>query len=100
MRIFSKFIYLCNLCFVASVILRFWENASKKAGTVNAVVKLQPLQNTLVILGYSAVVFNFVYHLFLLGFLAKKSTNALPKWIIWVNFLFLIVQVYYFFFYE
>ncbi len=100
MRIFSKFILLCNLCFVASVVLRFVENANKKSGNLNAVIKLEPLQNTLVILGYSAIVFNFIYHLVLLGSFTSKSGNKLPKWIIWSNFLFLIIQIYYFFFYE
>jgi hypothetical protein len=100
MRIFSKFIFLCNLCFVAAVVLRFVENANKKIGNVNSIIKLQPLQNTLVVLGYGAIVFNLLYHLILLISFTTKSSNTLPKWVIWSNFLFLIIQVYYFFFYE
>ena len=95
---FSKIVFICNLCFIAAVILRWVENANKKKGNFDGAIKLQPLESTIVVLGYSAIIFNLIFNLVLLIIFLLKKEQHLPKWLIWFNFLILITQVYYFFF--
>jgi hypothetical protein len=98
MKIFSKFVFICNLCFVASVILRLMENAKKKTGSFDGQILLKPLESTLVVLGYGAIFINLFFLLvFLYGFITKKI-EQIPKWIVIVNLVFFPIQVYYFFF--
>ena len=98
LRFFSKIVFICNLCFIAAVILRWVENANKKKGNFDGAIKLQPLESTIVVLGYSAIIFNFIFNLIILALLLLKKKTGMPKWLIWFNFLILIIQVYYFFF--
>ena len=98
LRFFSKIVFICNLCFIAAVILRWVENANKQKGDFSGVIKLQPLESTIVVLGYGAIIINFIFNLVLLGMLLIKKEQQLPKWLIWFNFLILVTQVYYFFF--
>lgn len=78
--------------------MRIVENAHKKNGNFNGYIKLQPLESTLVVLGYGAIFINFIFNIFLLVLFVTKTTQAVAKWLIWANFLFLLLQVYYFFF--
>ena len=97
-RFCSKLIFICNCCFIAAVILRWVENVNKQKGNFSGAIKLQPLESTIVILGYSAIIFNFIFNLTILVFLVLKKNLPVTGWLIWFNFLILIVQVYYFFF--
>ena len=98
MRFFSRLVFICNCCFVAYVVLRFVELANKKNEQFNGAIKIQPLESTIVILGYGAIIVNLIFNLLLLMQLLLKKNSSVPKWLIWFNFLFLIIQVYYFFF--
>jgi hypothetical protein len=98
MKFFAKLVFICNCCFVIAVILRLVENAHKKAGNFNGSIKIQPLESMLVILGYGAVYINFIFNIFLLALLVFNRKKISPLWLNWVNFLFLLLQVYYFFF--
>jgi hypothetical protein len=98
LRFFSKIIFICNLCFIAAVILRWVENLNKQKGNFDGVIKLQPLESTIVVLGYGAIFFNLIFNLVVLFLLILKKDIAVYKWLIWFNFLILIIQVYYFFF--
>ncbi len=99
MRFFSKIVFICNCCFIAAVILRFVENANKKKGNFDGNIILQPLESTLVVLGYGAIFINLVFNLFVLVMLSqKKSDFKISKWLIWTSFIFFIIQIYYFFF--
>ncbi len=98
MRFFSKIVFICNCCFIAAVILRFVENANKKKGNFNGNIILQPLESTLVVLGYGAIFINLVFNLFVLVMLSQKKDLKIPRWLMWTSFIFLIIQIYYFFF--
>lgn len=78
--------------------LRLVENAHKKAGVFNGSIKIQPVESMLVILGYGAIYINFIFNIFLLVSLVSKEKKTSQHWLNRVNFLFLIVQIYYFFF--
>ncbi len=97
MRFFSRVVFICNCCFIIAVILRLYENAHKKNGNFNGAIQIQSLESTLVILGYGAVFINLIFNIFILGSFAIKK-QPIAKWLIWSNFLFLLLQVYYFLF--
>jgi hypothetical protein len=98
MRFFSKITFICNLCFAASVILRFVENAKKKDEAFTGLVLAKPLESTLVVLGYGAIIINTFFLIACLFLLAAKKIKQIPKWIVIANLVFFVIQVYYFFF--
>lgn len=98
LRFFSKIVFICNSCFIAAVILRQVENINKQKGDFSGAIKLQPLESTIVVLGYGAIVINFIFNLVLLIMFVLKKQQKIAPWLIWFNFLILLVQVYYFFF--
>jgi hypothetical protein len=98
MKFFSKIVFICNLCFVASVILRLVENAKKKSGSFDGQILLKPLESTLVVLGYGAIFVNLFFLLACLYWVVTKKIEQIPKWIVIVNLIFFPIQVYYFFF--
>jgi hypothetical protein len=98
MRLFSKIVFVCNLCFVASVILRFAENAQKKKGHFDGQILLNPLESTLVVLGYGAIFVSLLFLLASIYWLITKQIKQIPKWIVITNLVFFPIQIYYFFF--
>lgn len=98
MKFFSKIVFFCNLCFIASVILRFVENAKKKDAHFDGLVLLKPLESTLVVLGYTAIFVNLVFLLAYVIAAAMKKNKQIPRWIVLCNLVFFLLQVYYFFF--
>jgi hypothetical protein len=98
MKFFSKIVFICNLCFVASVILRLVENAKKENGSFNGQILLKPLESTLVVLGYGAIFVSLFFVFACIYWFITKQIEQIPKWIVIVNLVFFIIQVYYFFF--
>ncbi len=97
MRFFSKITFICNLCFIAAVILRKVEMTNKTKGDLTGAIKLQPLESTLVVLGYSAIIVNFIFNIACFLFFLSKKALPVGKWMIWFNFLLLLTQLFYFF---
>ncbi|NOT90854.1 hypothetical protein [Ferruginibacter sp.] len=98
MKIFSKFVFICNLCFIASVILRFVENAKKKSGHFDGQILLKPLESMLVVLGYGSVIISFIFLLACVYWLIAKKIKQIPRWLVITNLVFFVIQFYYFFF--
>ncbi len=98
MKFFAKIVFLCNLCFIASVMLRFVENAKKKDEHFDGLVLLKPLESTLVVLGYTAILVNALFLLVYVIAIAAKKNKQIPRWIVLCNLVFFLLQVYYFFF--
>ncbi|HMO62698.1 MAG TPA: hypothetical protein PKC39_11905 [Ferruginibacter sp.] len=98
MRFFSKITVICNLCFIAAVLLRRVEMAKAQQGNFSGAIPVQPLESTIVVLGYGAIVVNFVFNMVVLALLLLKKPVPAPKWILLFNLLLLLLQVYYFFF--
>lgn len=98
MKFFSKIVFICNLCFTASVILRFSEMAKKKKENFNGHILLNPLESTLVVLGYGAIFLSVFFAILCLFLFVTKRIHHIPGWMVIANLLFLLVQVYYFFF--
>ena len=98
MRFFNKFIFICSICFLAAVVLRLVEISRKSKGFSETVIPLPALQGSIVILGYVAVIFNFLFVLLMITQLISGRGLVAPKWMTLFNMLMLPVQVWYFFF--
>lgn len=96
MKFFSKITFICNLCFIAFIILREVEKARAVNGNNEALVPLPALQNMLVILGVTAVVINFIFAVTCIVFHLLKKQIPAAKWLVWVNLMFLLFQFIYF----
>lgn len=97
MRFFSKFVFVCNLAFLLSVVMRFVEWGNDTAAQSNDALGFQPLKSTLIILGYSAVLFNVVFLLLLVLKKIVKGDSNIPLWLSLSNFFFFVLQILYFF---
>jgi hypothetical protein len=96
MRFFSKLTVICNVCFIIAVVLRVIENLYKKNIAFTGRIKLDPIESTFVVLGYSAIVINVIFNCILLILFISKRKPLIPVWIIWFNFLLLLIEVCYF----
>lgn len=100
MRIFSKIVALCNICFIIAVILRAVELAKRAKGNHDGAIPFQPLESTIVILGYGAIFINIIFLLFSIYWLIRKKIKLIPRWIVIFNLLVFPAQIYFFFFYN
>lgn len=100
MRFFSKLVFICNICFLATIIMRYLETQKRKVGNKDAIIPLQFVEGTLVVLGYVAIILNFVFLLWALGSKAGGKKWSFPLWIFWLNLLIFFLQTYFFFFYQ
>jgi hypothetical protein len=98
MRFFSRVTFICNICFIIAIILRWVEIGRRAKGNFNGAIQFQPLEATLVILGYGAVFINLFFFLFAIFWLLTKKLQLIPRWIVLFNILILPFQVYFFFF--
>lgn len=98
MRFFSKFTVLCNVCFLASVVLWYFEVHNKPPGSTDQVIPLSWLEGSLVILGYGAIIVNTLFLLLALIFTAFKVNLKLSRRIIIFNIVIFCCQVYFHFF--
>ena len=81
---------------MASVILRYIEINADKAGRNPNVLGFQPLESTLIILGYGAVLFNFIFLLSsLIAYLFKKEIPV-ANWMLLFNLVLFFIQLIYF----
>ena len=97
LRFFSKFVVICNIAFLISVILRFIERDYPK-GSNDRIIKFEPVENSIIILGYSAVIFNLIFLLIILGFIiASKYYNVKKQSVIFCLIIFIFQLIYFFF---
>jgi hypothetical protein len=97
MRFFSKFVFVCNLCFIVSVVLRFVEMSSKARGKNDQAIPLPFAEGTIAVLGELALIFNVVFCITALILFIIKKWKQIPAWIVIFNFICLLAQVYWFF---
>jgi hypothetical protein len=69
----------------------------RSKGNINAAIPLPFLENTLVLLGYSAIFINIVFALLSLYWLVSGKINLLPRWIVLFNLVMFPIQLCYFF---
>lgn len=98
MRFFSRLVFICNLCFLASIVLRLIELVQRKGGNLNPAIGLQALEGTLVILGYGAIFLNVIFFVWAMVAFARGGFKNVPRWLVWFNLVLFPVQIWYFFF--
>ena len=98
MRFFARVVFICNCCFILAVILRLIEMAKRAKGNFDGAIPFQPLESTLVILGYGAIFINVVFVFASLYLLLRKRLQTIPRWLVLFNLVIFPVQVYYFFY--
>jgi hypothetical protein len=97
MKLFSKITLICNLSFIIFILLGYIELNNKKNKVGANIMPLPFVTGTFVILGYLAVFINLVFCLIALAQLLSKKMTQVPLWLVIINFIFLLVQVCYFF---
>ena len=99
MKLFSKIAFICNVSFVAFIILGYVEFNNKKNKVDDNIIPLPFVTGTLVVLGQFAIFINLLFCLVVLFRMLSKKLIQMPHWLVIVNFIFLLVQVFYFFIY-
>lgn len=94
MKMFARIAVLCNLAFAVSVIMRLLE---RKDSHLDKLIPYVPIQNTIIIMGYGAIIVNFLFFGNLLLLLMVRKKMNLPLFYIVFNGVLLISQVIYFF---
>lgn len=98
MRFFSRLVFILNVCFILSVILRLMEmHAEPKPGSAG-ILGFQPLESTIAILGYLAIFINVVFFLIFLVQFPARRMNGLSRLVVFFNLIMFPAQIYYFFF--
>lgn len=98
MRFFSRIVFICNICFIIAAILRLVEMSMRSNGNSNGAIKFQPLESTLVILGYGAIFLNVFFVFLSIYWASTKRLGLLPRWLVVINLIMFPIQVYYFFY--
>jgi hypothetical protein len=96
MRIFSKIVFICNLCFIAAALLRIVELGMKKG---DAVIPLPALEGSIVVLGFVlAIILNAIFCAIVVFQKVLKSPINYAAFILWFNVILFPIQIGYFFF--
>ena len=99
MKFFSKITFICNLGFLVFIVLRFIDFTDKKPSNENGILPLSFVTGNLVILGQFAIFLNLIFCVFIGVLFLFKKTPLVAAWLLIVNFLFLIIELYYFLIY-
>jgi hypothetical protein len=88
----ARIAFICNLCFVITWISHF-----------TTILPDGALSSSVIILGQLCAVFvnlglNIVY--WVARFTGSEKIRDVPLWLVWANLLFLLSQVYYYFFFN
>lgn len=97
---FSRFTFICNICFLLFVIFSKIESAQPPTGTPGTVATLPYFKDLIIVLGFSAILINLVMCIIYVIIYGVKKIIVSPKWLTLVNFCFLIFEFYFFFFYK
>ena len=98
MRFFSKLVFICNGCFIVAVVLRFVEIMKNKnnGASFHGAIGYQPVESTIIVLGYGAVFLNFFFFVSGIYWLMKNRGQQIPLWIVVFNMALFPLQVCYF----
>lgn len=95
MRFYSRFVFICNICFILAAILRLVEMSRRTKGNFDGAISYQPLEATLVVLGYSAIFFTTAFVLSMFYSIIRKKRFGIPRWLLWFNMMMFPIEVYY-----
>ena len=95
---FSRFTAICNLCFLLFVFFAKLEARKPVTDSNDKVVPVPYFKDIVITLGISAIIINLLMCIVYSILVIIGRQKLLPKWLVLVNYLFLIMQFLYFFF--
>ncbi|MDQ6904046.1 MAG: hypothetical protein M3139_13675 [Bacteroidota bacterium] len=95
---FSKFTIICNIAFLLFIFLSKLESQKPVTQGPDTVVAVSFFKNIIITLGISAIIVNLLMCIVYSVTVIIGKQKTLPKWLVIINFLFLIFQFIYFFF--
>ncbi len=96
MRFFSKIVFICNICFVVSVLMRYLQAFQQKTNHAAGTVVLQPVMASVAVLGLIlAVILNSVFAFIILYRKSIRRPAAVPAFVLWFNLIMLPVEIWY-----
>ena len=83
----TRLALICNICFVSAQLLRYASDLQTNA-----------FYSTIIVLAYASLLLNLVVAVavIVLYFNNKAGLKSFPRWLLIINFLFLIAQLYIF----
>jgi hypothetical protein len=97
MRFFSKLVFICNICFLLSFVLRMVESSRRVSDNYDMVL-YQPLEGTIAVLGLLvAIILNAVFILFCAYWVLTKKIKTIPLWIVLFNIMVFPFEIYFLF---
>ena len=94
---FSRFTFLCNIAFLLFIFFSWKEAGKPLTGSRDTVISLPFLKETIIVLGFSAIVINLAMNVTYLTCILSGKLKLLRGWLAAANALFLLIQFYYFF---
>lgn len=98
-RFLSKFTFICNIAFLLFVFFRWIEMKKPVTGSGDRVIALPFLKDLVITLGFSAIIINLLMNIFYFIFLIRGKLKNIAVGLPVINFMFLLLQIAYFFFY-
>lgn len=92
-----RFTFICNLAFLLFVFFSRTEAVDPAKAGGDMLVGLPFVKGLIITLGFTAILVNGIMNIVCLFLLLSRRLRLLPRWLIITNFLFLLLQVYYFF---
>lgn len=94
---FSKFTLICNVAFLVFIAFSKWESGKPTTQSNDTVASIPFLKDIIITLGFSAIFINLIMCMIYSAIVIIGKQYLLPKWLVAVNFVFLILQFYFFF---
>ena len=98
-RFLSKFAFICNIAFLLFVFFRWIEQRKPVKTNTTELLQVPFLKDIIITLGLVAIIINITFCITYIALLLANRIKFISKWLAIINFLFLILQVFYFFFF-
>ncbi len=96
MKFFSKFVFICNLCFLVTVAMHFVDAGNNARGKTDVAIAVPFVEGTMAVLGLISLLVNAIFCLLLLLMIRSKVVKQIPIWIVIFNFIALLAEVYWY----
>ncbi len=98
-RFLSRFAFICNIAFLIFIFLRWMERSKPVEAGSDALQAVPILKDLIITLGIIAILINIALAIVYIIFLLSGKLKLVAQWLVFSNILFLLIQVYYFFFF-